>query len=202
MLRNVLQFYFYIRRRFCSLTTNPYFCFMTKLTQQQHLDSIEQSFRYYYRPLTLFALHYVKDTDVAQDIVQECFANLWEKQTSETPAANIKSYLYTMVRNKCVDELRQSDHLPIALEPSDLDAYISEEECERRSIIEARLWTAIDKLPERCREIFLLSKRDGLKYQEIATKLDISVNTVENHVRKALKQLRDSAEKIYYFIFG
>lgn len=175
---------------------------MTNQKQQQHLDTIEQSFRYYYRPLTLFALHYVKDTDVAQDIVQECFANLWEKQTSETPPSNIKSYLYSMVRNKCVDELRQSDHLPITLEPSDLDAYISEEECERRSIIEARLWTAIDKLPERCREIFLLSKRDGLKYQEIATKLDISVNTVENHVRKALKQLRDSAEKIYYFIFG
>lgn len=185
-----------------ALTTNSYFRFMTNQKQQQHLDTIEQSFRYYYRPLTLFALHYVKDMHIAEDIVQECFACLWEKQITETPPSNIKSYLYSMVRNKCVDQLRQSDHLPIVLEPSDLEEYISEEECERRSAIEARLWTAIDTLPLRCREIFLLNKRDGLKYQEIATKLNISINTVENQVRKALKQLRNSAEKIYYFFFG
>lgn len=202
MLRNVLQFYFYIRPRFTALSQPTRFCFMTNQTQQQHLSAIEQSFRYYYRPLSLFALHYIKDTHTVEDIVQECFANLWERLMTENPPSNIKSYLYSMVRNKCVDQLRQSNDLPITLEPSDLEEYISEEECERRSAIEARLWTAIDTLPERCREVFLLSKRDGLKYQEIAAKLNISVNTVENQVRKALKQLRDSADKIYYFFFG
>lgn len=83
-----------------------------------------------------------------------------------------------------------------------LEDSISDEECEERSLIEARLWTAIDSLPERCREVFLLSKRDGLKYKEIADKLNVSIKTVENQMSKALRVLKEGSKKIYSFFFN
>ena len=70
-----------------------------------------------------------------------------------------------------------------------------------RSSVLRRLWTAIDSLPERCREIFLMSKRDGLKYEDIADELGISENTVRNQISKALKILKEGSQKIIsYFL--
>jgi RNA polymerase sigma-70 factor (ECF subfamily) len=64
------------------------------------------------------------------------------------------------------------------------------------------LWTAIDSLPEKCREVFVMSKRDGLKYEEIAEELGLSVNTVRNQISKALKILKEGAQKIFSFFFA
>ena len=79
---------------------------------------------------------------------------------------------------------------------------LTEEERIIRSERDARLWTAIDHLPTERKKIFLLSKRDGLTYQEIATELGISIKTVEHQISKALKTLRETAIKIYTFFFG
>mgnify|MGYP001386608263 FL=1 len=147
-------------------------------------------------------MHYLHDMALVEDIVQDCFAELWERLITEKEVSNVKAYLYMMVRNHCYDTLKRDNTIHCDLSPSDLEDIISDEECEERSLIEARLWTAIDSLPERCREVFLLSKRDGLKYKEIADKLDISVNTVENQVSKALRILKEGSKKIYYFFFS
>ena len=79
---------------------------------------------------------------------------------------------------------------------------LTEEERIIRSERDARLWTAIDHLPTERKKILLLSKRDGLTYQEIATELGISIKTVEHQISKALKTLRETAIKIYTFFFG
>ena len=79
---------------------------------------------------------------------------------------------------------------------------LDEEEEIALSERDARLWAAIDNLPKERRRIFLLSKRDGLKYQEIADMLQISVKTVENQMGKALKTLRNTAIRIYLFFFS
>lgn len=84
----------------------------------------------------------------------------------------------------------------------DFEDTLSDEEAEERSVREARMWTAIDALPERCREIFLLNKRDGMKYREIAAKFQISVNTVDNHISKALRLIREGTQKVYAFLFN
>lgn len=164
--------------------------------------NIDDAFCRYYRPLCLYAMHYLHDMVLVEDIVQDCFTELWERLTTENEVSNVKAYLYMMVRNQCYDALKKENSTQRDLSPSDLEDIISDEECEERSLIEARLWTAIDSLPERCREVFLLSKRDGLKYKEIAYKLDISVNTVENQVSKALQILKEGYKKIYYFFFS
>lgn len=164
--------------------------------------NIDEAFRCYYKPLCLYAMHYLRDIDLVEDVVQDCFAELWERMNTEKTVSSIKSYLYMMVRNRCLDTLKKENQFDFSTSSSDLADIIQDEEAEERSLIEARLWTAIDSLPEKCREVFLLSKRDGLKYKEIADKLNISVKTAENQVAKAMKTLKDGARKIYNFFFG
>jgi RNA polymerase sigma-70 factor (ECF subfamily) len=106
------------------------------------------------------------------------------------------------VRNRCLDQLRKNGLQTEQLKPYDTYGIIDEDDLQERSEIEARLWTAIDSLPEKCREVFLLSKRDGLKYEEIAAELGISENTVRNQISKALKMLKEGVRKIYMFFFA
>lgn len=163
---------------------------------------IDESFRCYYKPLCLYAMHYLHDIYLVEDVVQDCFVELWERMNNEKTVSSVKAYLYMMVRNRCLDTLKKDNQIDCNILPSDLAGIIQDEEAEERSLIEARLWTAIDSLPEKCREVFLLSKRDGLKYKEIAEKLNISIKTAENHVAKAMKVLKEGTIKIYNFFFG
>lgn len=163
---------------------------------------IDESFRCYYKPLCLYAMHYLHDMYLVEDVVQDCFVELWERMNNEKTVSSVRAYLYTMVRNRCLDTLKKDNQIDCNILPSDLAGSIQDEEAEERSLIEARLWTAIDSLPEKCREVFLLSKRDGLKYKEIADKLNISIKTAENHVAKAMKVLKEGTIKIYNFFFG
>ena len=159
---------------------------------------MENLFRYHYRPLCIFALHYLKDIDASEDVVQEAFGLLWEKLSAGEKVVNQKGYLYSIVKNRSLDILRKRGSVGEAIS---LDGSVDdiEEPTVEDAEVEARLWTAIDSLPEKCREIFLMSKRDGLRQEEIASELGISLQTVKNQVSKALKILKDGAVKIYTF---
>lgn len=169
---------------------------------QSSIMDFEALFRTDFRPLCLYALHYLSDVDAAEDIVQECFMKLWEKLEQGTAVDNSRAYLYMTVRNRCLDQLKKKDLPTESLKPNDTYGIIDDDQAQQRSQTEARLWTAIDSLPEKCREVFILSKRDGLKYEEIADELDISVNTVRNQISKALRLLKEGARKIYSFFFA
>ena len=162
----------------------------------------ESLFRYNFRPLCLYALHYVGDVDIAEDIVQECFMKLWERLEQGSAVDNRRAYLYMTVRNRCLDQLRRKGIPTESLKPYDTYGIIDDDDAAERSQTEAKLWTAIDSLPEKCREVFILSKRDGLKYEEIAEELGLSVNTVRNQISKALKILKEGARKILMFFFA
>lgn len=163
---------------------------------------MENLFRYNYRPLCLYALHYLNDPDAVEDVVQECFAALWEKLQDGAQVANRRAYLYRAVRNRCLDHLRKAGLRTEELNPRDTYGLIDDDDAVERSYTEARLWTAIDSLPQKCREVFLMSKRDGLKYEEIAEELGISENTVRNQISKALKILKEGAHRIYSFFLS
>ena len=164
--------------------------------------NFDDLFRYNYRPLCLYALHYLQDVDQSEDIVQESYAALWEKLQEGAHILNRKSYLYMMVRNRCLDHLRKKGIPTESLKPCDTYGIIDDDDAQERSQTEARLWTAIDSLPEKCREVFIMSKRDGLKYEEIAEELNLSVNTVRNQISKALKVLKEGVHKLYTFFFA
>ena len=117
--------------------------------------ALESEFRTYYRPLCLYALHYLGDTNAAEDVVQESFTALWQQ---EKAIQSVKAWLYAAVRNRCIDVLRRAGKTePL---PVDLDGSISDDEAAERSTLEARLWTAVDSLPEMRRKCLLLAKRD------------------------------------------
>ena len=150
-------------------------------------------FRYHYRPLCLYALHYLQDLDAAEDIVQESFLRLIERIRKGAEIENTKAY-------RCIDYLRNAGNKCEDIKPHDIDGEISDEEAADRSLNEAELWTAIDALPARQREVLLMSKRDGMRYREIADELNISIKTVEHLISRALRTLRGKAGKFIYLL--
>ena len=170
---------------------------------------IDALFKQYYRPLCLYAAHYLNgDIVTSEDIVQDCFVKLW--QHDDTDKHNIsdkrnitekRAFLYTAVRNACIDTLRCQHPEMTTIDPSDLEGIISDKEAVDRSEREAKVWEIINDLPDRCREVFLMSKRDGMTYNEIAEELGISVKTVEHQISKALKKLRNDKDLQFVLIF-
>ena len=157
---------------------------------------IDTIFKTYYRPLCLYALHYLPGhLEQAEDIVQDGFLKLWKAQPQ-----NPKAFLYTAVRNACIDSIRKSKTVTMEILPQDLDGDITDSEAQERSYREAELWTAIDHLPERCRQIFLMSKRYGMTYREIAAELNLSERTVEHQVSKALKRLKAHRQDLLFVL--
>lgn len=158
------------------------------------MKEFDLAFQQYYRPLCLYAIHYLQDIDEAEDIVQDCFVRLLELGKYDKPL------LYTTVRNACIDRLRRKNPILREISPSDLSGVISDEQAIDSSYREAELWTAIDELPSRCREIFLMGKRDGMTYREIAEELGLSEKTVEHQMSKALKILRGKKENFLFLL--
>lgn len=174
------------------------------------MKEIDLIFQQYYRPLCLYALHYLHDLDEAEDVVQDCFVRLLEAEKrdanfsvsslSMSNPQSLKSFLYASVRNASIDQLRRKNPIVQDISPSDLSGIISDEQAVDSSSREAELWTAIEQLPERCREIFLMSKRDGMTYREIAEELCLSEKTVEHQISKALKTLRGKKGDFFFLL--
>ncbi len=151
----------------------------------------EELFREYFSSLCYFAQKYTVDLDSAREIVHSVFVAIWEKRESFDFGQPAKSYLFTAVYNRSLNFLRDkkkftdTDDTDFLLERGEADPdYMAEAE------LEGRIWKVIDRLPEKCREIFIMNRFDGKKYAEIASMLNISVKTVETQMTKALKALR------------
>lgn len=163
-------------------------------------QSFEILFKTHFKGLTFFALEYVKDYDIAREIVQEVFVNLWEKRNSIDLEKSPKSYLGTSVRNRCLNYLR--DHKKFNADILEIEGLGSDEEYVKldeliTEELKNKIEEATNALPDKCREVFLLSRIENKKYKEIAHDLDISVKTVEAQMSKALKIMR---EKLADFI--
>lgn len=140
-----------------------------------------------------YAFKFVQDDQQAQDVVQDVFMNFWRKKDSLNIDLKVKSYLFTAVRNKALEVLRhkkmKANHYD-AVRINELLRYDIEDEAEKYVRLE-KIHVAIGGLPTKCREVFSLSKMNGLSYNEIAAHLGISVKTVENQIVRALKLLRE-----------
>lgn len=163
-------------------------------------ENIDRLFRLYYRPLCLYATHYLKDPVAVEDIVQDAFEALWEKM-AVSDVHSPKSYLYAVVRNSCVSKIRVGKHIQEDIFPEDLSGIISDEEAEDRAFSESALWRAIDALPNKRRQMLLMEKRDGMSCAEIASELGVSEGTVKNQISRALKSLRKKGKANYLYFF-
>ena len=135
----------------------------------------------------MYALRIVGDADVAEDLEQDAFMKAWLYIENGGEIDNFSSFMYRTLRNVCLTYLRNHRE---TLEESFIPE-AGEEEIDT-SFRDARIWKAIDDLPEKCREVFLMSKRDGLTNDEIAEELGISVKTVKNQMTKAFSRLREA----------
>ncbi len=161
--------------------------------------AFELVFNQYYGIMVLYAARFMDTKAEAEEIVQEVFVKFWEKCTTLLPDSSIKSYLYRSVHNSCLNAIKHEkvkdgykQHVIQFLESS----YQDNAEFNDPDIIRNRIHVEIDKLPPRCSEIFKLSRFEGLKYQEIADHLGISVKTVEVQMGKALKVLRENLQDL------
>lgn len=153
--------------------------------------AFEVVFKTHYRPLCGYARKYMDEVEAAEEIVQEVFVKFWEKCESIAPDSSIKSYLYRSVHNTCLNYIKHmkvrdnyKDYVITYMENSSSIEFFEEPDLEKK------IYDAIDALPPQCSRIFKLSRFEGLKYQEIADHLGLSVKTVEVQMGKALKVLR------------
>lgn len=154
--------------------------------------AFEKVFREYFKGLHAYAATIIRDEAQAEEIVQQVFVRLWEKDGLKNIRDSVASYLYRSVYNDSLNYLKhlkvRAAHQSYVQHRGDSDNH-SEEQVSYKEL-QRRLDTAINELPEQCRTIFQLSRFEELKYKEIADRLGISVKTVENQMGKALRVLR------------
>lgn len=155
-------------------------------------------FNTYYKRLYAFALKYVENSYAAEEVVENVLLTLWQKRHRMDEISNLKSYLYTMVRNGAIDYLKnqkkferydKTKHDSVQL----MEQFIIEEETH------AILFQALERLPSKCRKVFELSCLEGVKYADIAEDLQISLNTVKSQRARAIELLREHLKSYPFF---
>lgn len=156
----------------------------------------------YFPKMVRFVREYVISEEEAQDVVQDMFLHLWERRDILDSVSNLNAFLFTLIKNRCIDYYRQTTTRLNAKKESLDNIHEQELHLKMEALgqfdtnmfdeneMEELLEKAIEKLPDKCRQIFILSRMDGLRHEEIAQKLDISVHTVQNHIVSALRRLR------------
>jgi RNA polymerase sigma-70 factor (ECF subfamily) len=138
-----------------------------------------------------FAERYGLSFDVAEDLVQDLFARLWENRKSTVITTSIKSYLFQSTRNQCLNYLK---HDEVQKKFRDYTLHVHTDRFYNDAIIEEELnyaiYQAIDNLPPQCREILKLSRFDGKSHDEIAAKMGITKKTINNQLGKAFKLIK------------
>lgn len=166
-------------------------------------SAFEKLFKSYYQLLVDFCFLLVEDVSLAENIVQEVFLKIWENRVKLNLEIKIKSYLYRAVKNKALDYLRHVKIVKNRIEDVydlNIQGKTPEEKLSEEEIVEF-LIKLIEKLPEKCKLIFYMSKYDNLKYSEIAEIQNISIRTVESHIVRALKFLRERIFKFFLVFF-
>jgi len=166
---------------------------ITSLLEQKDQTAFEQVFKTHFKRLHAYAFTILRDESDAEEMVQQVFFKLWERNKTLSFSDPITSYLYRAVHNESLNFIK---HRKIKSNHQLHVAYSMKNEVEHPAKkvfageLEKKIHTALEELPEQCRTIFQMSRFDELKYREIADKLGLSVKTVENQMGKALKILR------------
>ena len=163
--------------------------------------NLEHLFNLYYKPLCYYAKKYNLDNFESEEVVQQVFLKFWELRENLSIEKSVSAYLYQSVRNQSINYLKQKsviaknkeDYLT-KIANAELFGAITEEDGSSALIaqeLEKEIFQAIDTLPEKCREIFLLSRKHSLSTKEIAKQLNVSTNTVQKQISIALSKLRN-----------
>ena len=179
-----------------------------KQLQDGNEKVFEQIVREYWPRMFKFALIYTQNNETSQELVQDTFLVLWNNRAVLKDNTNLITYLMVVLRNKCLNLLEQARIRQLYIEEIDdetiyqrANLYVLHDEASQ--IVESEdlhkaIERALSKLPEKTREVFMLSRYDGLKNQQIAETKNISQKTVEYHISKALQILKEELPQDYW----
>ena len=167
------------------------------LRQMKEWDSETAFHQFYnmtYDRLFRIAYYYVHRDEWAQEIVLDVFLKLWNQRNTLPDVRSIEDYCFVLVKNASLNylekELRYESNMEHTI-PDDLKKTVTPEEDLISEELFARYVKALDRLPERCREVFIRIREENQSYAEVAEALDISVKTVDAQLQKATKKLKD-----------
>ena len=155
--------------------------------------AFEAVYKYYYPQLGSYVLRFTRDRSVTEDVIHNVFCSIWTHRQLLRPSGTLKAYLFTAVRNQALKHLEQEGRRSgvsfYTLRSIHSERPSPEEDMELLEF-EQHLQHALTLLSERQREIFLLNRESRMSYREIAEVLDISIKTVETHMRRCLSLLQ------------
>ena len=157
------------------------------------IKQFESLFRSSYASLVKYAKTLIKDHDTAEEIVQDLFFRIWQNKEKIKIESSLNGYLFRAVHNSCLHHI---EHLKVVERHEQEMTFVQNDESESPAEIlqykelQSKIARTIEKLPERCGQIFCMNRFEGLKYAEIAEKLSVSLKTVEANMGKALKEFR------------
>jgi RNA polymerase sigma-70 factor (ECF subfamily) len=158
--------------------------------RQRDAKVFEAYYKAHYRLFFLASCKYLRDPGLAEEVVNDVFVRIWEEALSLDIQTSLKFYIHRAVVNQSLNQLDKNKRERMRREELKDDMRESEdwEELEDNEL-KVRFYKAINELPEQCRKVFKLSRFEGLKQQEIADRLGISIKTVKNHITRAMKDL-------------
>lgn len=160
--------------------------------------AFERLYLQFYAPLCRYAMRFVHSSHIAEDIVQNVLLHVWESRETLNPNKNIRAFLYHNVRNEALNYLKhrnivKNSHMEIKMFKIGYSTQLHE--FDEREALEKSVQSAIEALPDKIREIYKLSRKDGLTYKEISDITNIPVKTIESRMTKALKMLHQHIMK-------
>jgi RNA polymerase sigma-70 factor, Bacteroides expansion family 1 len=170
-----------------------------KKIKEGNIETFEKVFRLYFPSLRLYAFSITGRNDIAEEVVQEVFYNIWKERENIQILRSLKNYLYGAIRNhslRYLEQLRvQERHYEYVLNKDNTDTGQSPQEILEYRELENVIEAILKNLPERRMQIFRMHRIDGKKYKEIADFYSISVKTVEAEMTKTYRALRQGVEK-------
>lgn len=164
-----------------------------RLLRQDREAGFEMLFKLYYTEVCHHIYRILPQKEAVEDIAQDLFMEVWNKQDTLTIETSPGAYLYKMARSRALNYIRDNrkhsyqDEAELRHHVSELATPTQKIQADQLSSVVTH---AVNALPERCRQVFMLSRFEDMTYKEIADTMDISVKTVENQIIKALKHLR------------
>lgn len=179
------------------------------------MSDFEQFYITWYSRAKCFAREYVSSESDAENIVQDVFLHLYERRELMDAYTNLTAYLFTSIKNRCLNNLRKrvlEQEATLEMQSEfDMELRMKYDSLEILNThfpdevsIEELLNNALQKLPERCRDIFIMNKLEGKKQKQIAEELNLSINTVETQMGIAYKKLREELKDclpLFVFLF-
>jgi len=161
--------------------------------------AFEQLFDRYWESLFAAARHRLQSEQLAKDVLQELFVELWEKRETLNIRSNVRGYLFTALKHRIINKIKaeatREKYEKMTIQFYETNGLATEHQFSR-NYLQEEMEAKVEQLPDRCREVFELSRIEHLSHKEIGERLNISPKTVENHIGRALKVLRPYLKRV------